>query len=670
MFQQNNGQDNQEPNPQQQQNNSQDAEQIQNENQDIQHNQNQQQNYFWRNVPYSEFQLSQKNQIKGLISVIEETPNDRFIHRQFLEKTCNKFQQKFLDDYEDVTTFEQLHQIIQKNYNNRKQLYVSQLDAIPNLIHDWDDKVKSSKLYQIMKIVKSPNRSLYISKDISKEVYFDEIKQNLNSKELEQLNNLNDSQETLKWLGIFNNFKVKPIQVLNQQMNIAKQHEFKSDENQVFFEIYKIFAFPYLYFNQCFKYDIEAQSVHFQLPRNINIEIKSNEREQIPLLNEDSLMSTIPSYIFQSNILSFLGIIDIFKLRIVCRYFKTMVEKYWYIPYKKEIIEYEIAKDLAHQYETLKNFQIAAGTLKQKLRTCIDMIMNFINWDDLHQQIEAGLNDIEIYRPLIMMLRLFNKQQTISHSFEINGQFSITELAKDIKQQILDYLNLQFLPLSYKQMKQLQQSALSAPEFNIVGIIHPEVNLNQLLTFLLQALYFHGWMVQTISIQDEILKKRKKELQIIDEKQIYNQNFLKLAYKYIYNMNEFQPSKDTEEQIQIMIKLSQISKEGLKSLNFSPNRNYLNNPLGVIQINNNITKIHLDIFFQIELLTYVCSRQKFYIDDIDDENQDIQFTQENNDNTNNSEESNYHNQQRVEEDKEQNYQEEEKSMKQNDPQPD
>lgn len=44
-----------------------------------------------------------------------------------------------------------------------------------------------------MKIVKSPNRSLYISKDISKEVYFDEIKQNLNSKELEQLNNLNDS---------------------------------------------------------------------------------------------------------------------------------------------------------------------------------------------------------------------------------------------------------------------------------------------------------------------------------------------------------------------------------------------------------------------------------------------------------------------------------------------
>lgn len=40
-----------------------------------------------------------------------------------------------------------------------------------------------------MKIIKSPNRSLYLTKDLTKENFFDEIKENLNPEELECLNN-------------------------------------------------------------------------------------------------------------------------------------------------------------------------------------------------------------------------------------------------------------------------------------------------------------------------------------------------------------------------------------------------------------------------------------------------------------------------------------------------
>lgn len=43
-----------------------------------------------------------------------------------------------------------------------------------------------------MKIIKSPNRTLYITKDITKEDYFDEIKQQLSPDEVEYYNSLND----------------------------------------------------------------------------------------------------------------------------------------------------------------------------------------------------------------------------------------------------------------------------------------------------------------------------------------------------------------------------------------------------------------------------------------------------------------------------------------------
>ncbi|CAD8097702.1 unnamed protein product [Paramecium sonneborni] len=653
MFQQND----QQPNPLQQQNNSEES-QLQKDNQNSQANENQPQNYFWRNIPYSEQQIQSKNQIENLILLIQSIPNDIFVNKQFLEKTCNKIQQKFLQQYDDVTDIEQLHQIIDKQYNKKIKEYELQISETPNLIYEWEDKVNISEIYQIMKIIKSPNRNVYLTKDITKEIYFDEVKENFNSGEQEYLNNIEDLQENLKGQGIFENFKVQPLQVLRKQLNIIKQMEFNQQDTFLYFEIYKILAFPYLCLNQCYKYDVEAQSVHFQLPKNINIEVRSNEIQQIPLLNENSIIRLIPTSLFQSNLLSFLGIIDIFKLRIVCRFFKTIVEKYWYIPSKKEIIQYEIAKDLAYNNEHLKNLQTAAQTLKQKLRTCVDIILNLINWNDLHEQIETGQIEIDIYRPLIMMLRLFNKQQKICYHYEIDGQFSIFELAKDIKQQILDYLNMEFIPLSFTQMRQLQQQALSSPEFNIIDSINSELNLSQLLTFLLQALYFHGWMAQVITIYKEILKKRNKELQIIDQKQNYNKDFIKQACKYIYKMNDFSPSKDTEEQIEIMTQIGQILQESLRHINFCSDANPQTHPQGVIYQKNAIIKIHLDIYFQIEILTYICSSQKYYFEDVVDEKLEMQFNQDQT--INNAEKDNFPNL----EEKQQNYSMEENSMQQ------
>ncbi|CAD8098178.1 unnamed protein product [Paramecium sonneborni] len=647
MFQKNN----QASNTLEEQNNSQESQHLQNENQNMQPNQNQSLNYFWRNNPYSEQQISSKNQIQNLILIIQGIPNDRFIHKQFLEKTCNKIQQKFLSEYDDVTEIEQLHQIIQLQYTKRYQEQESQLSKTPNLIYNWEDKVNISQLYQIMKIIKSPKRSLYITKDITKEVYYDELKKNLNLGELEYSNSLNNLQKSLDGQAIQKEFKVEPIQVLRKQLNLIKQQEFNQEITLICFEVYKILAFPNLYLNQCYKYDVEAQSVHFQLPKNINIEVRSKEFEQTPLLNENSIMSQIPSSLFQSNIFKFLGIKDIFKLRIVCRYFKTIVEKYWYRVSKKEIIQYELAKDLAYNNEHLKNLQTTAQTLKQKLRTCVDILLNFIKWEDLHEQIQTGQIEIDIYRPIIMMLRLFNKQQKICCSFEIDGQLSITQQAKDIKQQILDYLNMEYLPLSFKQMRQLQQQALSAPEFNVTGAIHSELNLSQLLTFLLQALYFHGWMAQVITIYEEILKYRNKQLQIFDQKQNYNKDFIKQACKYIYKMNDFSPSQDTDEQIEIMTQIGQIFQESLRHINFCPNANPYTDSYGVIQQKNDVIEIHFDVYFQIELLTNVCSREKYYYEDVVDQNLEIQFNQDKDNSSN-------------QEDKEQNYIGEEKSIQQ------
>ncbi|CAD8129909.1 unnamed protein product [Paramecium sonneborni] len=610
-------------NPEQEQNTSQGSWQLQNNNQNMQT----EQNYFWRNVPFTEQQISSRNLIQKLILLIQGIP-DIFIHKRFLETTCNKFQQNFLDLYNDVLDIEQLQQIIEQEYNQRIKKQESQISATQNLLYEWEDKVNISQLYQIMKIIKSPNRNLYITKDITKETYFDELKENLNSGDQKYLNNnFYILQESLKGQGIFENFKVQPIKVFRKQLNLIKQQEFNEDDTFMYYEIYKILAFPHKQFKQCYKYDVEAQSVHFQLPKNIYIEVKSNDIEQIPLLNDNSIMKQIPSSLFQNNILSFLGIIELFQLRMVCRYFKTIIEKYWHIPSRKEIIQYELAKDLANNNENLKNSQIAAQTLKQKLRASIDIILNLINWNDLHEQIETGQIEIIIYRPLIIMLRLFNKQQKICYHYEIDGQFNITQLAKNIKQQIHDYLNMELIPLGFTQMKQLYQQALQAPEFNFINEIHSELNQSVLLTILLQALYFHGWMTQVITIQNEILKKYNKELQMFDQKQKYNNDFIKQASKYIYKMNDFSSSQKPQEQDQIMTQIGQILQESLRNINFSPNAHPQTDPYGVICQNNDIIKIHLDVYFQIEILTYVCSCQKYYFDDVVDQQLEMQFNQ-------------------------------------------
>ncbi|CAK95041.1 unnamed protein product (macronuclear) [Paramecium tetraurelia] len=635
MFQQNNGEDQQEPNPQQQQNNNQEGQELQNNNQDIQPNQDQLEIYLLRYINNKEQLSQQRAQLDIVIQEINGTPNDRFIYRQFLEKICNKFQSLSIKEYDDISNFEQLHQMIKDQYKKRRQEWESKLSQNQNLINDWNDKVKMAQYYQIMKILKSPNRSLYLTKDITKEVYFDEIKQELTPQEKEQLNQTNGIPESLKEFGIFDNYKVQSLEVFQNHLNLMKKEASQSDDPENFitlmqqnmcFEIYKILAFPYLYFNQCKKIDVEAQSVHFQLPNNMSIEVRSNYIEQSPLLNENSIMNSIPPYLLQTNILPFLSIIEVFKLRIVSRYFKTIVEKYWHIPAKKQIIDLEIAGELAYNSAFLSNFKIAAVTLKQKLRNCVDMIMNFINWQELHELIEIDQLQIEVYRPLIMMLRLFNKQQQISLPYEIDCQFSIKELAKDIKQQILDYLNLEFLPLSFNQMKQLQSSALSAPEFNITGLIHPQLHLSQLLTFLLQGLYFHGWMLQIITIHKELLKQRQKELQNMDEQQIQNRDFVRQARKFIYKMVDFEQSQDTEEQQTIMTQIYYQMNSSLKGFTFSVNDVTQSRPCAAIPYKNDVITIHQDIYCQIELLTYIYARQ--YIQEMQNNKQNSKVKQE------------------------------------------
>ncbi|CAD8094052.1 unnamed protein product [Paramecium sonneborni] len=609
MFQQSH----QKPN-QQQQNYSQKSQQQHNENRNKQPNQPQ--NYFWRNIPYSKHQIQSAKQIGQLITEIEKFPIDKLIHKEELEKTCHKFFSEVLSDFDDVTDFEQLKKINEQHFNQIIQKLQIQLSEKPNLIHDFGDKVKMSQLYQVMKIIKSPKRSLYITKDITKEDYFDKIKEKLSLEEVEHLKNFDDQQATLKGQGIFENFKIEPSQVLKTQLNLIRQQGFQNEDHfqSMSFEIYKILAFPYLYLKQCYKYDVEGQSLHFQLPKNISIEVRSYEIEKIALLNQNSMISLIPSSLLMNNILPFLGIIDTFKLRIVCKYLKTIVEKYWYIPHKKEIIKYELAKQLAYNNEAFKNIQIPAQKLKQKLRVCIDMVMNFINWGDLHKQIEANQLDIDVYRPLIMMLRLFNKQKYISKPSEINGLFSIAQLANNIKQQINDYLNLQFIPLSFKQMRQIQQQTLSAPEFTVEGAIHDELSLGELLTFLLQALYFHGWMTQIIAVYKEILKKRQKELQNFDSQQHYNNDFLNQALKYIYKINSFSSNKDNQLKIDIM-QISKVLLESLKKINFCSEAIPKTEHTGIIHQNNDVIKIHLDIYFQIELQSYLCSPDEYCFED-------------------------------------------------------
>ncbi|CAD8205632.1 unnamed protein product [Paramecium octaurelia] len=637
MFQQNNGEDQQEPNQQQQQNNNQEGQELQNNNQDIQPNQDQLEIYLSRYITNKEQLSQQRAQLDIVIQEINGTPNDRFIYRQFLEKICNKFQSLSIKEYDDISNFEQLHQMIKDQYQKRRQDWESKLSENQNLINDWNEKVKMPQYYQIMKILKSPNRSLYLTKDITKEVYFDGLKKELTPKEQEQLNQKNGKPESLKECSIFQNYKVEAFEVFQNHLNLMKKEASQSDDPPNFissmqqnmcFEIYKILAFPYLYFNQCIKFDVEAQSVYFQLPKNMIIEVRSNYIEQTPFLNGNSTLNIIPPYLFQTNILPFLSIIDVFKLRIVCRYFKTIVEKYWHIPAKKQIIDLEIAGELAYNSAFLSNFKIAAVTLKQKLRNCVDMIMNFINWQELHELIEIEQIQIEVYRPLIMMLRLFNKQQQISLPYEIDCSFSIKELAKDIKQQILDYLNLELLPLSFNQMKQIQSSALSAPEFNITGLIHPQLHLSQLLTFLLQGLYFHGWMLQIITIHKELLKQRQKELQNLDEQQIYNRDFIRQARKFIYKMVEFQSNQDIDEQQAIMTQLYIEMNSSLKGFSFAVNDVYQSRPCAEIHYKNDVITIHQDIYCQIELLTYIYTRQ--YISEMQSNNKSSKEQQENN----------------------------------------
>ncbi|CAD8103645.1 unnamed protein product [Paramecium sonneborni] len=344
------------------------------------------------------------------MEMVENTPNDKFINRPFLGKICNKFQQYSLKEYEDVSNIEILHKIIQEQYAKRKFEQKQKLSQSLNIFSDWNDKL----IIFLIVLIKAFTQE----------------------KTLESLNNQNEFQDSIK---------ISPIQVLKKQLNQIKKKEFQNDDHILCFEIYKIMLFPHLIFKQFQRYDIESQSVYFQLQKNLQIEIRSNEQEQINSLNINSIMKWIPSSFFKINILPFLGILEIFKLRAVCRQFKIIVEQYWYIPFKREMIEQELTRELAFSIEYIKNFQIAAQALQNKLRFCIENIMDIIDWQILEEQIQSDQIQLFVNRPLIMMLRLLDKQQEMSFPYQIDGQFCIRELSKNIKQQILDYLNLELL---------------------------------------------------------------------------------------------------------------------------------------------------------------------------------------------------------------------------------
>ncbi|CAD8103647.1 unnamed protein product [Paramecium sonneborni] len=112
-----------------------------------------------------------------------------------------------------------------------------------------------------------------------------------------------------------------------------------------------------------------------------------------------------------------------------------------------------------------------------------------------------------------------------------------------------------------------------------------------------------------------------------------------------------------------MSKLDQKLKESLREINFSVDANPNSNSSIIIEQNNALTNIHLDIYCQIELLTYVCAGQNYYFQDIVDQQKDLQQNQV--DNLNKIDGYYNNNEQKSQKNQDQNYSEEKRFIQNN-----
>ncbi|CAD8089686.1 unnamed protein product [Paramecium sonneborni] len=308
----------------------------------------------------------------------------------------------------------------------------------------------------------------------------------------------------------------------------------------------------------------------------------------------------MPSIILTRHIFPFLSALELFKIRQVCGWFKEQVKQAWPIVFKREMFEQLLARDLAKNIYTVLNLQTLKGTLFFKVQNLIEAIIQAIQWEKVDEALQQEQIDISIYRPLIALLSLFNKQQTIQFPYQIDGIFNIRELAKEMKTQVIQYIQTTFLPLSFNQMRKLNENLLSAPDFSIEFLNSKEDKLPLYLTILVQQLYYHGLIHQTFIIDGYQLDKWKIEQDILGKRQSYNQNFLEGAYKKLL-LRTYQDDNEDDSSFENLNSDINEAQQFLKALtNLTPTENP--EPDIVIRRNKTVTKIFIDIHTKLDIL--------------------------------------------------------------------
>ncbi|CAD8165441.1 unnamed protein product [Paramecium octaurelia] len=392
--------------------------------------------------------------------------------------------------------------------------------------------------------------------------------------------------------------KIQQQQILRQ----LKQNEEEEEENKPIScqDIFGIMTLNTLNLNQLQNYNDQTNSLIFKLSKNYTVEIKSDDTDYIRVLNENSILKMIPSLLLTRHIFPFLSAFELFKIREVCGWFKEQVKKAWPIVFKREMFEQLLARDLAKNIYTVLSLQTLKGTLYFKVQNLIEAIIQAIQWEKVEEALQQEQMDINIYRPLIALLSLFNKQHEIEYPHQIDGSFDIKELAKDMKNQVIQYIQTNFLPLSFNQMRRINENLLSAPEFSVEFLASKEDKLPLYLTILLQQLYYHGLIHQTFIIDSFQLDKWKIEQEILGKRQSYNQNFLEGAYKKLL-LKTYQDDGEDEQSLEHLNSDINEAQQFLRALtNLTPTENP--DPDIVIRRNKTVTKIFIDIHTKMDIL--------------------------------------------------------------------
>ncbi|CAD8068773.1 unnamed protein product [Paramecium sonneborni] len=392
--------------------------------------------------------------------------------------------------------------------------------------------------------------------------------------------------------------KIQQQQILKQ----LKQNEDEEEDNKPIScqDIFGIMTLNTLNLNQLQNYNDQTNSLVFKLSKNYKVEIKSDDTDHVRNLNETSILKILPSIILVRHIFPFLSAFELFKIREVCGWFKEQVKKAWPIVFKREMFEQLLARDLAKNIYTVLSLQTLKGTLFFKIQNLIEAIIQSIQWEKVDEAVQQEQMDINIYRPLIVLLSLFNKQQTIEYPHQIDGSFDIKELGKDMKTQVIQYVQTAFLPLSFNQMRKINDNLLYAPEFSIEFQSTKEDKLPLYLTILLQLLYYHGLIHKTFIIENFQLDKWKVEQDLLGKRQSYNQNFLEGAYKKLL-LRTYQDDGEDEQSLENLNSDINEAQQFLKALtNLIPTENP--EPDIVIRRNKTVTKIYIDINTKMDIL--------------------------------------------------------------------